>query len=71
MATIRVNSPNVYYTENHIAVDYEYKTTNVQKSGDTIVVSTIFVCFFSSLSHRYLFSIILVLNVMCMVCFIN
>lgn len=36
---IKVNSPNVKYTDDHITVDYDYSTANVGKTGDTIVVS--------------------------------
>lgn len=52
MATVHVNSPNVYYSENHIAVEYEYTTTNVEKSGDRVIVSKHFV---SQISFIYIF----------------
>lgn len=47
MATIHVDSPNVQYTESHIAVDYEYTTTSVDNTGDIIIVSMI------CLNHYY------------------
>lgn len=36
--TIKVNSPNVKYTDEFITVDYDYATTNVGRFNDTILV---------------------------------
>lgn len=35
---IKVNSPNVKYSDDYISVDYEYTTANVGKLDDKIVV---------------------------------
>lgn len=42
---IKVNSPNVKYSDEYISVDYEYTTTNVGNLDGKIVVCTLFLRF--------------------------
>lgn len=36
---VKVNSPNVNYSDEYINVNYNYLTTKVQKQGDDVHVS--------------------------------
>lgn len=36
---IQVQSPKVVYTEDSVTVDYEYSTTNVQRTDTSVYVS--------------------------------
>lgn len=38
---LKVNSPNVQYSDDYINVYYNYNTTKVQKQGDVVNVSQI------------------------------
>lgn len=56
---IRINSPNVKYTDKHIAAQYSYHTTSVQREGNNVTVrGTIFhfcvsVCIHVSYVQRF------------------
>ena len=37
---IKINSPNVKYSDEYIEVNYDYETTNVRKQDNVLNVST-------------------------------
>lgn len=42
MANVRVNSPNVKYTEEFIEAKYEYQTTKIESAEESGIVVSIF-----------------------------